>query len=68
MYLVHRYHDISCGHRVVGHESKCKYLHGHNYRIHFACASKKLDKVGRVIDFAVVKEKLSMWIRKKLGS
>ena len=27
-----RYHDISCGHRVVGHESKCAFLHGHNYR------------------------------------
>lgn len=27
------YHDISCGHRVYGHESKCAHLHGHNYRI-----------------------------------
>ncbi|WLY87261.1 6-carboxy-5,6,7,8-tetrahydropterin synthase [Vibrio phage vB_VibM_83AMN] len=33
----HRYHDISVGHRVVGHESKCRHLHGHNYRIHFYC-------------------------------
>lgn len=35
MYSVDRYHDISCGHRVHGHESKCAHLHGHNYRIHF---------------------------------
>lgn len=33
----HRYHDISAGHRVVGHESKCRHLHGHNYRVHFYC-------------------------------
>lgn len=30
-----RYHDFCAGHRVVGHESKCRHLHGHNYRIHF---------------------------------
>ncbi len=56
-----RYHDISCGHRVVGHESKCAFLHGHNYRVHFTCEGLK-DDVGRVIDFSVIKEKLCMWL------
>ncbi len=56
-----RHHDISCGHRVVNHESKCRHLHGHNYRIHFHCSSPELDDVGRVIDFGVIKEKLCMW-------
>jgi len=37
MYNIERYHDISCGHRVHGHESKCAHLHGHNYRITFKC-------------------------------
>lgn len=36
-FSVTRFHDISCGHRVHGHESKCAHLHGHNYRIHFTC-------------------------------
>lgn len=57
-----RYHDISCGHRVHGHEGKCKHLHGHNYRIHFVCKAGNLDTVGRVIDFSVIKEKLCMWV------
>ena len=57
-----RYHDISCGHRVVGHEGKCRHLHGHNYRIHFYCEANSLDDVGRVIDFSVIKEKLCMWL------
>lgn len=57
-----RYHDISCGHRVVGHEGKCRHLHGHNYRIHFHCEADTLDDVGRVIDFSVIKEKLCMWV------
>lgn len=61
-----RYHDISCGHRVVGHENKCRHLHGHNYRIHFHCQAqlgvKSLDKIGRVIDFGEIKSKLCMWV------
>ena len=57
-----RYHDISCGHRVYGHESKCAHLHGHNYRIHFSCEAPQLDEVGRVIDFSVIKEKLCAWL------
>jgi len=59
-----RYHDISTGHRVVGHENKCRHLHGHNYRIHFVCEAAELDTVGRVIDFGVIKEKLCMWVEK----
>ena len=57
-----RYHDISCGHRVVGHEGKCALMHGHNYRIHFMCEAVKLDSVGRVIDFSVIKSRLCMWL------
>lgn len=56
-----RYHDISCGHRVFGHENKCKYLHGHNYRVHFTCEGE-LDSIGRVIDFGVMKSKLCIWL------
>lgn len=61
-----RYHDISTGHRVVGHENKCRHLHGHNYRVHFVCQAEQgneaLDNIGRVIDFGVIKEKLCMWL------
>ena len=61
--LATRYHDISCGHRVVGHETKCKHLHGHNYRVHFSCeAAHGLDNVGRVIDFGVIKLLLCEWL------
>jgi len=62
MITAERYHDISCGHRVVGHEGKCRFLHGHNYRIHFEVEGEELDAIGRVIDFSVIKEKLCMWL------
>lgn len=58
----HRYHDISTGHRVYQHESKCAHLHGHNYRVHFTVEAPQLDKIGRVMDFSVIKEKLCMWL------
>lgn len=70
---VTRYHDISCGHRVVGHEGKCRLLHGHNYRIWFTVEATSdktlvegqdvpLDHVGRVIDFSVIKRLLCQWL------
>lgn len=76
MHTVTRYHDISCGHRVSGHESKCAHLHGHNYRMRFTVAPKagpgctreinqpvgSLDALGRVIDFSVIKSRLCMWL------
>jgi 6-pyruvoyltetrahydropterin/6-carboxytetrahydropterin synthase len=62
MITANRYHDISVGHRVHGHESKCRHLHGHNYRVHFHVTADQLDTVGRVMDFSVIKEKLCMWL------
>lgn len=74
MITAKRYHDISCGHVVSGHEGKCAHLHGHNYRIHFTVAAisgfiygqkkadHQLDDVGRILDFSVIKEKLCMWL------
>ena len=58
----HRYHDISVGHRVFQHESKCAHLHGHNYRIHFTVEAPALDKVGRVMDFSEVKARIGKWL------
>lgn len=60
-----RFHDFCAGHRVHGHESKCRHLHGHNYRIHFHCVqtgTQGVDEIGRVVDFSVINEKLCQWL------
>jgi len=57
-----RYHDISCGHRVLGHKTKCGHAHGHNYRIHFTVVAPELDELGMVLDFGVIKSKLCEWL------
>jgi 6-pyruvoyltetrahydropterin/6-carboxytetrahydropterin synthase len=65
--------QFCAGHRVYKHESKCGHLHGHNYVVFFharvqAEAKQKrgggagLDELGRVIDFAVLKERFAPWI------
>ena len=54
--------EFDAAHRVIGHENKCKYLHGHRYTLLVSFASKDLDNLGRVIDFGVVKDKIKKWV------
>lgn len=50
------------GHRVLGHEGKCSHAHGHEYKYEITAISDDLDRIGRVIDFSVIKEKIGGWI------
>jgi 6-pyruvoyltetrahydropterin/6-carboxytetrahydropterin synthase len=50
------------GHRVRNHESKCKNLHGHNYVVWVTAQAPKLDALGRVVDFSVLKDRLGSWL------
>jgi 6-pyruvoyltetrahydropterin/6-carboxytetrahydropterin synthase len=59
---ISRYHEIDCGHRVVGHEGKCRNLHGHRYRFTFTCTADALDGIGRIIDFSQIKTVLCQWL------
>ncbi|HEY9793260.1 MAG TPA: 6-carboxytetrahydropterin synthase [Candidatus Obscuribacterales bacterium] len=55
--------QFCAGHRVYGHETKCKHIHGHNFQVFFhARSAQGLDALGRVIDFGVLKERLGTWI------
>ena len=55
--------QFDAGHRVLGHEGKCANLHGHRYVAEIEVAPlAKLDSLGRVVDFSVIKEKLGGWI------
>lgn len=56
--------QFCAGHRVFQHESKCAHPHGHNYVLlaTFEGDNGRLDTLGRVIDFSVVKKVLGDWI------
>lgn len=55
---------FDAGHRVVNHESKCRTFHGHRYTAEIYAEAPELDKLGRVIDFSVIKYEIGGWIDK----
>jgi len=54
------------GHRLLGHEGRCAYLHGHNYRVEVEVEARgggtEVDDVGRVVDFSLIKRRLLGWL------
>lgn len=58
---VTRRFEFDTGHRVLGHEFKCKYVHGHRYQCEAEFTIPQLDSLGRVIDFGVIKQRLGNW-------
>jgi 6-pyruvoyltetrahydropterin/6-carboxytetrahydropterin synthase len=63
MITVTRRHEICAGHRIHNHEGHCSRLHGHGYIFEFTCVHPKgLDKIGRVIDFSIIKSTLCQWL------
>lgn len=57
--------QFAAGHRVYGHEGKCRFLHGHNYVVLAEAIKSRgagLDELGRVIDFGVLRRRLGEWI------
>lgn len=54
--------QFCAGHRVYQHESKCNNPHGHNYVLLVTVTGPRLDSLGRVIDFSVIKERVGSWI------
>ncbi|QED23403.1 6-pyruvoyl trahydropterin synthase family protein [Candidatus Deianiraea vastatrix] len=59
--------EFDAGHRLIRHEGKCRFLHGHRYKMEISfCVADKLDDIGRVIDFGVIKQILGTWIDENL--
>lgn len=62
MITVTRRIQFCAGHRVYKHESKCSNLHGHNYVLWVTAKADRLDNLGRIVDFSVLKEMVGRWI------
>ena len=54
--------DIAAAHFLRGYEGKCKNLHGHTWKIEVVLLGKRLDKIGMVADFRVLKKKLRAFL------
>ncbi len=49
---------FSAAHNLRGYKGKCEELHGHNFKVKAVIASSKLDKLGMVADFHIIKQEL----------
>ncbi len=56
--------EFDAAHRVMLHESKCRFLHGHRYVIEATFYASELDSLGRIVDFGVIKSVLGTWVEK----
>jgi len=61
-----RHFEFDAAHRVLGHEGKCRFVHGHRYGLDVTVQSNRdldgLDHLGRVVDFSRVKKIVQKWI------
>lgn len=58
--------EFDAAHRVIGHENKCKYVHGHRYVLEITAESSSLNDLGMVVDFGQLKAVMKEWIDKNL--
>ncbi len=45
-------------HNLRGYDGDCEKLHGHNWRVEVTLKAEKLNEIGMVMDFKIVKKKL----------
>jgi 6-pyruvoyltetrahydropterin/6-carboxytetrahydropterin synthase len=58
--------EFSYGHRLLDHQGKCRYLHGHNGLLEVDVDAEALDSMGMVIDFGRVSEVVKNWVNENL--
>lgn len=49
---------FSAGHALRGYHGKCENVHGHNYRVRVIVSGPRLDSVGLLVDFVLIKQAL----------
>lgn len=60
MYKIKKRLVISAAHKLkLDYQSKCSELHGHNWIIDVYLRSKTLDQNGMIMDFSVIKSRIS---------
>ncbi len=61
-YRLTRTVHFSYGHRLLDYDGKCRHLHGHNGVLEVAIESDKLDGLGMVTDFNLVRDIVKEWV------
>ena len=51
-------HTFAAGHALRNYRGKCENVHGHNYKVQVLVRGAKLDDVGMLADFVMIKRLL----------
>ncbi len=60
MYSVKVKGNFSSAHNLRGYKGKCEQLHGHNWEVELVVSKLELDKIGMVMDFKLMRNKLNI--------
>ena len=58
MYEVTVEAGFSSGHYLRNYKGKCENVHGHNYKVQVGVRGEKLDSIGMLVDFVLLKKHL----------
>jgi len=64
MYRLRIESHFDAAHKLIGYEGKCAELHGHTWKVEVFVVGKKLNDVGILVDFNILKEKLNKIIER----
>ncbi len=54
--------EIAASHYVRDYPGKCRKLHGHTWKIEAHIISSKVNKMGMVVDFKMIKKKFEVFL------
>lgn len=66
MYKITKSFTFCYGHRLYKDTGKCGHVHGHTGRVEIELFGEKLDELGMLKNFDVVKETIGKWIEENL--
>ncbi|MCM8766537.1 MAG: 6-carboxytetrahydropterin synthase QueD [Candidatus Omnitrophica bacterium] len=55
--------EFSSAHSLRNYKGKCENLHGHNWKVEILVSGESLDRVGLLIDFNILKNKLNIVLK-----
>lgn len=55
--------EFASAHFIPGYAGECRDLHGHTWKVEVTVESEKLDSLGMVVDFKVMKERLKEFLK-----
>ena len=64
MYRLRIESHFDAAHRLVGYKGKCSNIHGHRWKVEVFVTGKKLDNIGILLDFEVIKKGLQKIVEK----